>query len=387
MRKIKILHIIKTLNLGGAEANLLNLIQAMDPERFENHAAYSFGGEMEERFRASPVKLFKYADGNHKLKSLHSAAIIARLAAYIKKQRIDIVHTHNFNAHLWGLAAAKLAGVQVVEHVHDMRYMPLEELQKRRGVHAQFRFIRFFKNKSDCVLVLTRQNETYLLENHFYPPEKIRQARNGVPLPEPAKIEETRAEARDAALHRLGIAPWARVILTPARVAPEKNIDLIFEVASTVMREVPEAVFVIAGDGPLLEEFEKKAADRKFKGGVRLPGFFSDTAFLMARADIFFLPSFLELHSIALLEAMSMKVPAVISAGVGCHEEFIRNWHNGVLLDPFSSEGWAGALVRLLKEESLRRSLAENAFRTCVEQFDVRQAAGKMGEVYAELTH
>ena len=47
MDKIKILHIIKTLNLGGAEVNLLNLVQATDPQRFELHAAYSSGGELE----------------------------------------------------------------------------------------------------------------------------------------------------------------------------------------------------------------------------------------------------------------------------------------------------------------------------------------------------
>src|SRR5436190_18805052 len=98
MKKIRVLHVIKTLALGGAETNLLNLVQATDPERIEAHVAYSWGGEIEERFKKEGVQLFKYADENHKIKSLSSLRIIWRLANYIWRQKVDVVHTHVFNA-------------------------------------------------------------------------------------------------------------------------------------------------------------------------------------------------------------------------------------------------------------------------------------------------
>src|ERR1700693_1012346 len=106
--KIRVLHVIKTLSLGGAETNLLNLVQAIDRERFEIHVAYSYGGQIEKRFKDAGVRLFKYASKNHKIKSLASFAIVRRLAMYMSEKDIAIVHTHNFNAQFWGLMAAKL---------------------------------------------------------------------------------------------------------------------------------------------------------------------------------------------------------------------------------------------------------------------------------------
>jgi hypothetical protein len=100
--KIKVLHIIKSLNLGGAETNLFNLVQSVDENKFELHVAYSQGGEIEGRFLKSGVKLLKFASDDHKIKSLASLPIILRLAAYIKSNRIDIVHTHGLPGKLPG---------------------------------------------------------------------------------------------------------------------------------------------------------------------------------------------------------------------------------------------------------------------------------------------
>ena len=120
---IRVLHVIKTLSLGGAETNLLNLADALDSNSVESHVAYSFGGEIEQRFKKKGLRLFKYAEDANKVKSFASFAIIRRLMSYIRKNKIDIVHTHLFNAHLWGGTAAKFTGRKLVEHVHDFRYI------------------------------------------------------------------------------------------------------------------------------------------------------------------------------------------------------------------------------------------------------------------------
>jgi glycosyltransferase involved in cell wall biosynthesis len=173
--KIKVLHIIKTLNLGGAEVNLFNLVQVMDPNRFELHAAYSSGGELEDKFKNAGVKLFKFADHDYKVKSLASIGIVIRLAIYIWRNHIDIVHTHTFSAQLWGAAAAKLTGCKIVEHVHDFRYLEPEDFARRRGFNNQYKFVHLFKNVSDKVVVLTRQNKEFLIKEKIYPADKIRE--------------------------------------------------------------------------------------------------------------------------------------------------------------------------------------------------------------------
>lgn len=376
--KIKVLHLIKTLSLGGAETNLLNLARSFDDTRFEMHLGYSYGGHIEERFTAAGLRLFKYAEKDHKIKSAATFAIVARLAGYMRRERINIVHTHNFNAHVWGVLAAKITGVKVVEHVHDFRYMEADDYKRRHGNVDQLRFIKYFKGLSDRVIVLTRQNRDFLSAHGYYPADRVREIQNGIPLDPSARTGTPPAA-------ELGLPSGSKIILTTARMAEEKNIGLILAVAGPVLKRHPDACFVIAGDGPLLPELRKRADSLGLSARVRFIGYRSQIEDLLGLSSIFLLPSFLELHSISILEAMKMGVPVVVSAGVGCNDEFIRHGENGLLLDPFSEAGWAEGICRLLADEPYRQRVGSEGNRTCRELFNIRETAKKIEAVYEEL--
>ena len=375
---IKVLHVIKNFNLGGAETNLLNLIKAFDPQQLELHVAYSSGGQIRERFERENLRLFQYARADHKIKSWATPFIVWRLARYLLANRIDIVHTHNFNAHVWGCLAAKLTGRKLVEHVHDYRYLDLEEFRRRKGNVFQYRYIRYFKNLSDRVVVLTRQDADFLARNHYYPENKVREIRNGIPL-------ELHSDEAGKTRALLGLSAGMPVVLTSARLSAEKNVALVLDIAPRVLREVPEAQFVIAGDGPLKEELEQRVRAEKLEAHVRFIGFYADIQGLLECADVFLLPSFLELHSIAILEAMSMKVPVVASRGVGCNSEIFHEGLDGFLLDPFSADGWAEVVVKLLKDPGWRRQVGERGYQLCRRDFDIARVAEKFQALYREL--
>ena len=381
-KKVKILHLIKTLNLGGAEANLFNLIQATNPNEFEMHVGYSLGGEFEKRFQESEARLFKFAGGAHKVKSFASALILLRLVRYIFKNKIDIIHTHNFSAHIWGVIAARITGVKIVEHVHDFRYLPRREFERRRGINKQYKYIKLFKNLSDRVVVLTRQNYEFIVTSKLHSSRKVREILNGIPIRDEIKKEigESARTLRD----KLNIEDSNQVVLTACRIAPEKNIDLILRIAPFVLKEIPSAVFIIAGDGPLLEGFKVKCK-REELGFIRFVGFYPESNDLLAISDIFLLPSFLELHSIAILEAMHARVPVVISQDVGCHNEFIIDGENGVLLDPFNDNGWAEAIIKLLKDSQFKVRLGQKGYETCISEFRIENEAKKIESIYREL--
>lgn len=382
MKKIKVLHIIKTLNLGGAETNLFNLVKATDLDKVEIHVAYSYGGEIESRFKSAGVRLFKFASGDHKLKSPYSLWIVLRLAWYILKNDIQIVHTHIFNAHVWGVLAAKLCGRKVVEHVHDFRYLEGVEFRRRFGTNRQYSYVKYLKKLSDIVLVLTEQNYQFLVSRQMYTPKQVREIKNGIPISAPMEMgRELAGELKD----RLGIRHDSFIIFTSARVALEKNVDLVFRIAPAVVRQVPNAVFVISGSGPLLDYYRDRAAELELEKHIRLIGFQPEIYPLLAISDIFLLPSFLELHSIAVLEAMSMQVPVVISRDVGCNNEFVKSWENGILLDPFTVNGWGESIVQLLKAPELRRKIGAAGYDTCSKAFDIRGTAKTIEDIYAEL--
>lgn len=380
--KIKVLHIIKTLNLGGAEVNLLNLLATFDKNRFECHVAYSFGGELESKFKELGAILFKYSAQDNKVKSLETFNIVRRLVGYIIKNKIDIIHTHNFSAHLWGCMAGKISGCKIVEHVHDFRYLDPEDFAKRRGFNNQYKFVKRLRNVSDRVIVLTKQNQDYLIDQKIYSPERIREFQNGIFLDE-APVQDL--AIRTNCISKYHLPNSAAVILTPVRLAPEKNVDLILRIAPKVIKECPDACFLIAGDGPLYKEIELEIRRNNLQNNVKLIGYHPDIKHILRTTDVLLLPSFLELHSIAILEATSLAVPVVISSNVGCNSEFVQNWQNGVLLDPFKDEGWAEALIRLIKDKELAKEIGRAGYNVCCSQFDIYRTIKNIERLYAEL--
>ncbi len=379
--KIGVLHIIKTLGLGGAEVNLLNMVRVMDPRHFSIHVAYSAGGSIEPQFLRAGVRLYKFAEGDHTLKSFSTVGIVLRLADYIRKHRIKIVHTHTFNAQIWGALAAKLTGARVIEHVHDFRYLDPKDFLRRRGFSRQYGFVHWFKGWSKRVVVLTKQNRDFLIQQGLYRPEQVLEIQNGIPLDSMTLTKNAPTDLGG----RWGIAKDALIIFTPVRLAAEKNIDLLIRIAPEVIKEVPNAVFLVAGTGPLENEISAQIAAKGLGASIKLIGFQENIVQLLAGTHVFLLPSFLELHSIAILEAMSLGVPVVVSQDVGCNSEFIQSGVNGFLCDPFADAGWSEVLITLLKDPYLRKRVGAAGLATCRQLFDIRTVARKFEELYREL--
>ena len=135
----------------------------------------------------------------------------------------------------------------------------------------------------------------------------------------------------------------------------------------------------------MLAEYQARCRVPSLQGKVRFIGFHPDSKALLGMSEIFVLPTLLELHSIAVLEALYMKVPVVTSRGVGRHDEFIHSWENGVLLDPLRPDDWGDAMLRLLADGELRRRIGEAGHETCRREFDIRQVAGRLEQVYGDL--
>ena len=376
---IRVLHVIKTLSLGGAETNLLNLANTFNKKDIETHVAYSFGGEIEQQFRSANVRLFKYADKIHRVKSVATIFIVLRLTIYIIKNRIDIVQTHNFNGHIWGLVAAKISGAKIIEHVHDFRYTNTQELTKRHGLLEQYKFIKFFKGFSDRIVVLTKSDKKFVLENNISTSEKVLEIQNGICIKNNKNYFFKNFRAY------LGIKTSDVIVLTSARMDPSKNIDLILRIAARVVQIAPNTIFVVAGNGAYLAEYQERCKKLGLLNSLRFIGFQQDIYSLLADADIFLLPSFLELHSISILEALKMKIPVVVSEGVGCNDEFIENGENGFLCDPFQDDSWIKTLSELSNNKILRYKVGKQGYETCKQLFNIKNTAKKFEEVYKKL--
>jgi len=377
--KIKIFHIINTFNLGGAEMNLFNLLKAFPKDDYELHVGYSYGGNFEEDFRNLGVKLFKYSEKKAKVKSFRSFINIIKLARYLKRHRIRIVHTHNFSAHVWGSLAAKLVGVKVVEHVHDSRYEEPEYLKANDRNPNQFRLVRYFTKLSDRILILTKNNHDFLLRYKMANEGKIRFQKNGISL------ESSPVADKNEVLTKLNIPERKRIILMAARISREKNVYMVLDLASALKERYPEILFIIAGEGPLKEDIEKEIKMRDLSEHVRLLGFYPQVYEILNIAEVFILPSLMELHSITILESLSMQKPTLVSRGVGCNDDFIAHGVNGYLLDPNAPKEWIETIDLLLKNPAKAQDIALAGRRLVEEKGNIKKIVQELGAVYQEL--
>ncbi len=379
MGSIRVLHVINSLHLGGAENNVVRLAQHASG-RIETHVAYCDGGPAEAALRQTGAVPYRFSTAVHRVRSIASVALIARLARYIAKHRIDIVHTHLLNAHVWGALAARLTGVKVLEHVHDPRYCDLPFLFSRGlPLTRQFTHAHRFTRFSHHIVVLTSQNRTRLVNEIGIAPERVSVILN--PLGPRNAVAESRAEIR----RRLGLPEQAVVLLCVGRLAAIKNFHVVLDIVRILRSDVPQVLAVFVGEGPERDELQRRCAMEGLATHVRLAGYHSDVEPFYKCADLFLQPSFCELQSLAMLEAMRAHLPVIVSEHTGINDEFIRHGDNGFLLDPTRPALWAQCIRALLADPTKRIATGAKAAATVEARCDPRSIALQFEVLYSEL--
>ncbi|NTW02226.1 MAG: glycosyltransferase family 4 protein [Oscillochloris sp.] len=297
-----------------------------------------------------------------------------RLISQIRSWRIQIMHMHN-GAYLgqnFVLPVARLAGVKsvyVTEHLPPEDTIPLT----KRVVRDLFtRFI-------DGVVCVSEKN--YLSRSQFLytPADHTFVVNNGIdmddfqPIPK-QKLIQIRQQ--------YNIPADAQVLGTAVRFEQGKGLNYLINAMPAIRAACPRAHLLLVGDGSLRADLEQQVANLGMQGYVHFTGFQSDPRPYLGMMEIFVLPVPFGSASIALLEAMAMSIPSIISFG-GKGEAVVPG-ESGYWAEPHSSESIAEHVINILRDPSLQRKLSEGAYSRIKEHFSAQQAAVKLGTIYAE---
>jgi len=189
--------------------------------------------------------------------------------------------------------------------------------------------------------------------------------------------------SRNGVRDELGLSEDTLVLGSVANFTVHKAHVYLIHAMARVLRVFPEARLVLVGSGPLEGNVRRKVRDLKLDNTVIFTGSRPDAARLASGFDVFVLSSIQEGLSIALLEAMALGKPAVVT-GVGGLKEVLQDGKQGFLVPPADSRALAGALITLLTDDALRTQFGEAA-RVRANQFDVRLAVRRTEQVYEEL--
>ena len=367
MRK-RVLLLIKGLGRGGAEQLLVSAAPYFDASRFTYEVAYllprkdALVGELEQA--GLRVRCLDGARG---------VGWIGRLRSLVKESNVDLVHVHSPYAAIGArLGLPRSGGPRLVYTEHNLwdRYHRATYWANVLTYPRNDHVFTVSDNVRESVRYpkLLRFRRMPPVETRYYGIDRASVAGWG-------KADGVRSE--------LGIPDGASVVGTVANFKVGKGHMELLEAADRVRRVVPEARFVLVGQGPLEPEIRSRAVELGLDETVLFTGFREDATRVMGAFDILAIPSQFEGLPIALLEAMSLGKPPVLTMAGG-NSEVVKDGKHGLLVPIADSGALADGIVTLLQDASLRERLGEAA-RKRAQDFDIRAAVRRSEEVYEAL--
>jgi glycosyltransferase involved in cell wall biosynthesis len=370
----RVLHVITRLELGGAQGNTLHTVATLDRARFEPGLAWGPGDMLDGRAREfRDVALFQVPDLVRPPAPGRDLAALATLRRVMRSWRPRVVHTHSSKAGILGRLAARLEGVPAVVHsVHGFGFTPLQPAPLR-GLFLALE--RLAARWTHAFVVVARAHRRLGATLGVLDPERTWVIRSGIPL-----HRFRGPTGGDALRWRLGIAPGTPLVVQVGNFKPQKAPLDFVRVAARVARQVPEARFLMAGDGPLRGDAERLASRLGLGSRLLTPGWVEDVPALLDAATVAVLTSRHEGLPRAVVEALAAGVPVVATAVDGT-PEVVRPGVNGFLAGPGDVEALAGGVVRLLRDRELRERCGRGA-RVGLDEFDIDAMVRRQEELY-----
>jgi glycosyltransferase involved in cell wall biosynthesis len=359
-RAWRLLLVVDSLDTGGAERHVVDLAAALVARGAAVTVACSVAGPLAAPLRELGVDVRPLAATLVKRRvSVRYARALRRL---LRSEPFDLVHAHIYASVTAAALATAGTGVPLVvtEHTEGSWKRRRHELASRLSYRRAARVIAV----ATCVRDL-------LVHRFGVPPPKVVHVPNAItPAAWPARRPPRRTWRGDALL-------VGRV----ARLQPEKAVDVFLAAAARVAAAVPEARFLVVGDGPARAELEELAASLGLDGRVHFLGLRPDARDVIADLDVLVVSSRSEGSPLVALEAMEAGVPIVATA-VGGLPEQIDHGRTGLLVPRDDPEALAAALVELLLDPVRARALGDAGRRRALALFDYAAMCARVERVY-----
>lgn len=365
---MRVFHLIKSLGRGGAEVLLAEGLTVADRDRF----AYGYGYFLpwkdavvsEIEAQGADVVCFD-APSNPRI-----MLAARRVAKHLRTWGADVVHAHLPVAGAVARLAGKLADVPVVYTEHNLmeRYHPLTRRLNLATWGWQAQALAVSADVEDAI------------RRHAGDRVPVRTVLNGVNVRsyDPTSFDGGGVRAE------WGIPADAPVVGTVAVFRTQKRLDHWLDVAQRVRASAPDARFLLVGDGPLRGEVEAGIRERRLDSVVHLAGLQEETRPYFSAFDAYLMTSEFEGLPIALLEAMAMAVPPVVTA-VGGMPELVTDGQDGHV-HPFGAlDGLAASVLRVVQDAGYGKALGAAARRAVTEGFSMERMQGELEAIYEHV--
>ena len=366
MKKIRLMHVIEDLGVGGLERVVVTICRNIDRGRFEPSVLVLRGsGVLEAELTQLGIEVIDIggAPGEGDYFAFRKVAREAR------KRRIDVFHTHNTLPLFDAFAAARLIGVRGHVHTDHARHFP----DKLRYMIAEH-FASYFLDRIVAVSDDTKNN---LVQYEKISPSRITVIPNGIDgdrFTQPVDVAAKRVA--------LGLSSGP-VIGLAARLTEQKGVIYLLQAVVQLRQQYPGLQVLIAGTGDQDDYLKRSASELGIEGAVHFLGMRMDMPELVRAFDVYVMPSIWEGLPMALLEAFAAGTP-VVASDVGGVGKVIRHRENGSLVPPRDPAALAAELAHVLAQPQLRKKYSETARRTFEESYSAEAMTRRYEAIYLD---
>lgn len=364
---LTVMHVIRSLDTGGMEIMLLELLRKLDTKKFRPLVCCLEGqGSNAQEAEGMGVKVVA-----EKKKDGFDPGLIFRLARLLKRERVVICHSHNYLAQVYSTVASRLSRTPVTVHTqHGMAWL------YRRKRWIKRRFLSYIADKT--ITVSTGARDAYIRSLRL-PSHKVAVVPNGVDL----TLFRSRPEAV-MKREEIGLKNGDMVVGTVARLSPEKDHFNLLRAFSLVTSSRGNVKLLLVGDGPMRDKLKEMVRASGLMDKVVFLGNRRDVPELLNVIDIFVLPSLTEGLSMALLEAMATGKP-IVATNVGGNPEIVMDGETGIIAPPRDPENMAGALLKILSNRELAREMGRKGRERVEKEFSLEKMTRGYEAIYEEL--
>jgi len=379
MNKINVLHVITELALGGAQRYALDVITRCDATQYNKYLISSCSGMLNEKTKQiADVKFHFLPTLNREINLLNDFITLILLIKFIRKAKIDIVHTHSSKAGMLGRWAAKIAGVKVIIHtIHGWSFNShINNLARWLYIYLE----RITARWTTRLIAVSESDIKKGLDNKIGYPKKYVLIRYGVDRDE---IKEAKNQARTK--ENLGLDAAAPVVAMIACLKKQKNPLDFIKAAAIVLKTNPGVRFISIGDGVLRRGMERLIRTERLEEKVFLLGWRQDVYKIMPILDIVVLTSLWEGLPIVILEAMACAKP-IVAYNVDGVGEIVKEAENGYLVKEKDVEALADKINILLQDNALSARMGKTGYDFLAQpSFNPRHMMEQIERLYQEL--
>ena len=375
--KIKILHVITHLPIGGAQDNTLYTVELLDKEKYDISLCCNLDGDLVERAKkVEAVKLFDIPFLGREVSPYRDIRAFLSLYKLFKEEDFTIIHTHSSKAGLLARLAAVLNKTPIVIHtIHGFAFNDfMNGLKKNFFIYLE----KLLAKWTDVLITVSNLNKKKIIDLNIAHENKVKNIYSGIDLSlfTNKRNDEFRKELNLENDHLL--------LGSVGRLSNQKDPITMIEAFGIISKLFPNAHLALVGDGELKGKILEKIDQLKLNDRIHLTGNKNNPWSVYHSMDLFIMSSIYEGLGRSITEALSCGVPVVCTDVEGV-PEIVRDNITGILVRPKDSNKLADAIIRTLNDMETAKKMAEEGRRFVNDNFDVNKMVNDIDSLYNTL--